>query len=63
MDEKQLQALANELAQNLSPPGLFDRRLKKLSAEATSNAEMTHSPGVDICGWMTSAVRCPHPVP
>ncbi|EIQ0267212.1 hypothetical protein [Escherichia coli] len=37
MDEKQLQALANELAKNLKTPedlSQFDRLLKKLSVEA-----------------------------
>lgn len=45
MDEKQLRALANELAKNLKTPEdlrQFDRLLKKLSAEAALNAEMTH---------------------
>ncbi|EFU0743448.1 hypothetical protein JT651_004338 [Escherichia coli] len=45
MDEKQLQALANELAKNLKTPedlSQFDRLLKKLSVEAALNAEMTH---------------------
>ncbi|EGX13017.1 transposase [Escherichia coli] len=40
MDEKQLQALANELAKNLKTPedlSLFDRLLKKLSVEAALN--------------------------
>ena len=43
MDEKQLQALANELAKNLKTPedlSQFDRLLKKLSVEAALNAEM-----------------------
>ncbi len=47
MDEKQLQALANELAKNLKTPedlSQFDRLLKKLSVEAALNAEMTHHP-------------------
>lgn len=50
MDEKQLQALANELAKNLKPPedlSQFDRLLKKLSAEAALNAEMTHYLGYE----------------
>ena len=50
MDEKQLQALANELAKNLkTPEGLsqFDRLLKKLSVEAALNAEMTHHLGYE----------------
>ncbi|EBP0013964.1 hypothetical protein HX37_25265 [Salmonella enterica] len=37
MDEKQLQALANELAKNLKTPedlSQFDRLLKKISVEA-----------------------------
>ncbi|MCL8092354.1 hypothetical protein [Enterobacter hormaechei] len=37
MDEKQLQALANELAKNLKTPddlNQFDRLLKKISVEA-----------------------------
>ncbi len=41
MDEKQLQALANELAKNLKTPedlSQFDRLLKKLSVEAALNA-------------------------
>ncbi|STR74146.1 Uncharacterised protein [Klebsiella pneumoniae] len=44
MDERQLQALANELAKNLKTPedlSQFDRLLKKLSVEAALNAEMT----------------------
>lgn len=48
MDEKQLQALANELAKNLKTPedlSQFDRLLKKLSVEAALNAEMTHHLG------------------
>ncbi|HAJ2337042.1 TPA: hypothetical protein HMM68_17845 [Escherichia coli] len=50
MDEKQLQALANELAKNLKTPEdlcQFDRLLKKLSVEAALNAEMTHYPGYE----------------
>ncbi len=50
MDEKQLQALANELAKNLkTPEGLsqFDRLLKKLCVEAALNAEMTHHLGYE----------------
>ncbi len=41
MDEKQLQALANELAKNLKIPddlNQFDRLLKKISVEAATNA-------------------------
>ncbi len=48
MDEKQLQALANELAKNLKTPddlNQFDRLLKKISVEAAINAEMTHHLG------------------
>ena len=47
MDEKQLQALANELAKNLKTPedlSQFDRLLKKLSVEAALNAEITVIP-------------------
>ena len=50
MDEKQLQALANELAKNLKTPedlSQFDRLLKKLSVEAALNAEMTRHPGYE----------------
>ena len=50
MDEKQLQALANELAKNLKTPedlSQFDRLLKKISVEAALNAEMTHYPGYE----------------
>ena len=50
MDEKQLQALANELAKNLKTPedlSQFDRLLKKLSVEAVLNAEMTHHLGYE----------------
>lgn len=50
MDEKQLQALANELAKNLKTPddlNQFDRLLKKISVEAALNAEMTHHFGYD----------------
>ncbi len=50
MDEKQLQALANELAKNLKTPDAlnqFDRLLKKISVEAALNAEMTHHLGYD----------------
>ena len=50
MDEKQLQALANELAKNLKTPedlSQFDRLLKKISVEAALNAEMTHHLGYD----------------
>ena len=45
MDDKQLQALANELAKNLKTPedlSQFDRLLKKISVEAALNAELTH---------------------
>lgn len=45
MNEKQLQALANELAKNLKTPedlNQFDRLLKKISVEAALNAELTH---------------------
>ena len=47
MDEKQLQALANELAKNIKiPEGLnqFDRLLKKASVEAALNAERLITP-------------------
>lgn len=50
MDEKQLQALANELAKNLKTPedlSQFDRLLKKLSVAAALNAEMTHHLGYE----------------
>ncbi len=50
MDDKQLQALANELAKNLKTPedlSQFDRLLKKLSVEAALNAEMTHHLGYE----------------
>jgi len=50
MDEKQLQALANELAKNLKTPedlNQFDRLLKKSSVEAALNAEMTHHLGYE----------------
>ncbi|EPL7543779.1 IS256 family transposase [Klebsiella pneumoniae] len=50
MDEKQLQALANELAKNLKTPddlSQFDRLLKKISVEAALNAEMTHHLGYE----------------
>lgn len=50
MDEKQLQALANELAKNLKTPddlNQFDRLLKKISVEVALNAEMTHHLGYD----------------
>ncbi len=50
MDEKQLQALANELAKNLKTPedlSQFDRLLKKLRVEAALNAEMTHHLGYE----------------
>ncbi|ENC7118058.1 IS256 family transposase, partial [Salmonella enterica] len=45
MDEKQLQALANELAKNLKTTddhNQFDRLLKKVSVEAALNDRMTH---------------------
>ena len=48
MDDKQLQALANELAKNLKTPddlNQFDRLLKKIGVEVALNAEMTHHPG------------------
>ncbi|MFP1464066.1 hypothetical protein ACLB1E_37320 [Escherichia coli] len=48
MDDKQLQALANELAKNLKTPedlSTFNRLLKKLSVEAALNAGMTHRLG------------------
>ncbi|KNI10748.1 transposase [Salmonella enterica subsp. enterica serovar Schwarzengrund] len=50
MDEKQLKALANELAKNLKTPedlSQFDRLLKKISVEAALNAEMTHHLGYE----------------
>ena len=50
MNEKQLQALANELAKNLKTPddlNQFDRLLKKLSVEAALNAEMSHHLGYE----------------
>jgi putative transposase len=50
MDEKQLQALVNELAKNLKTPedlNQFDRLLKKISVEAALNAEMLHHLGYD----------------
>lgn len=45
MDEKQLQALANELVKNLKTPedlNQSERLLKKISVEAALNTEMTH---------------------
>ncbi|MER2734830.1 IS256 family transposase, partial [Escherichia coli] len=45
MADKQLQALANELAKNLKTPedlSQFDRLLKKIKVEAALNAELTH---------------------
>ena len=48
MDDKQLQALANELAKNLKTSedlSQFDRLLKKISVEAALNAELTHHLG------------------
>ncbi|UIA86290.1 transposase [Erwinia tracheiphila] len=50
MDEKQSQALANELAKNLKTPddlSQFERLLKKISVGAALNAEMTRHPGDD----------------
>lgn len=50
MDEKQLKALANELAKNLKTPedlSQFDRLLKNISVEAALNAEMTHHLGYE----------------
>ncbi len=50
MNEKQLQALANELAKNFKTPedlSQFERLLKKNSVEATLNAEMSHHLGYD----------------
>ncbi len=49
MDEKQLQALANELPKKLKTPedlSQFDRLLKKLSVEAALNVEITHHLGM-----------------
>ncbi len=48
MADKQLQALANELAKNLKTPedlSQFDRLLKKIKVEAALNAELTHHLG------------------
>ncbi len=59
MDEKQLQALANELAKNLKTPedlSQFDRLLKKLSVEAA------HAPGITHVRAPVSAVRPLSPV-
>lgn len=50
MDEKQLQALANELDKNLKTPedlSQFARLLKKISVEAALNAEISHHLGYD----------------
>ena len=50
MDEKQLQALANELIKHLRTPedlSQFDRLLKKISVEAALNAEITHHLGYE----------------
>ena len=48
MDDKQLQALANELAKNLKTPGRSsvpsDRRAKKIKVEAALNAELDSPP-------------------
>ena len=47
MDDKQLQALANELAKNLKTPedlSQFDRLLKKIKVEAALNAEPNREP-------------------
>ncbi len=44
MDDKQLQALANELTKNFKTPedlSQFDRLLKKISVEAALNAVST----------------------
>ncbi len=66
MDEKQLQALANELTKNLKTPedlSQFERLLKKLSVEAALNAEMTLHLGYEknqprITGMITRSSRC-----
>ncbi len=50
MEEKQLQALANELAKKLKTPddlSQVDRLLKRISVEAALNAEMSHHLGYD----------------
>ncbi|EOS96723.1 transposase, Mutator family protein [Erwinia tracheiphila PSU-1] len=50
MDEKQSQALANELTKNIKTPddlSQFERLLKKISVGAALNAEMTRHPGDD----------------
>ena len=60
MDEKQLQALANEQAKNLKTPedlSQFDRLLKKISVEAALNAEMSHH----LATIKTSLNRVPTP--
>lgn len=67
MDEKQLQALANELAKNLKTPddlSQFDRLLKKISVEAALNAEMSHHLGYDKNRAPTPATAIPQrPLP
>ena len=50
MDDKQLQALASELAKNLKTPedlSQFERLLKKNSVEAALNTKMTHHLGYE----------------
>ncbi len=50
MDEKQLQAQANELAKNLKISEdlcQFNRLLRKLSIVAVLNAEIIHHPGYE----------------
>ena len=69
MDDKQLQALANELAKNLKTPedlSQFYRLLKKISVEAALNAELTHHLGHET-NWEPIPVmaipRKPSPLP
>ena len=62
MDEKQLQALANELTKKLKTPedfSQFDRLLKKLSVKAALNAEMTHHLGYEKNRGLTPATVIP----
>lgn len=50
MNEKQLRALATELAKNLKPPedlNQFSRLLKKMTVEAALNAELTEHLGYE----------------
>lgn len=65
MDEKQLQALANELAKNLKTPddlNQFDRLLKKISVEAALVSKVTDAVMELVVEWQNRPLDAIYPI-